>query len=254
MSRVALASMSRMRVLMIGTGDAFTAERFGCSAVIEAPGGHVLVDCPDCIHRALREGRQSSGWDIDAASIQDIIITHLHGDHCNGLESVGFSRWLAHRQSGAPLPRLHCWRPVASRLWERLAPAMDQGGRATMADYFHVHLLDPEGTVTIAGMQVSCYPTAHPVPTVALRFHAAGRTLAWSSDTPFDPELIAWLERGAHLIIHETSPAPTHTPIEPLNALPAGIRSRMRLMHMPDDFDPRGTDIPCMTQGQVLPV
>lgn len=239
---------------MIGTGDAFTAERFGCCAVIEAPNGLVMIDCPDSIHRAAREARQSSGWPLDLATIQDIVITHLHGDHCNGLESVGFSRWLAHRQHGAPLPRLHCWKPVASRLWERLAPAMDQGGRATLADYFHLRLLDPESPVDIAGLQVTCSPTAHSVPTVALRFQSGQRTLAWSSDTPFDPELIDWLQRDANLIIHETSPPPTHTPIENLNALPAQVRSRMRLMHMPDGFDASRTDIPCMMQGQVVSV
>ena len=214
----------------------------------------MLVDCPDSIHRALRDAREASGWNIEVASIADIIVTHLHGDHCNGLESVGFTRWLAHRQHGAPLPRLHCWRPVAGRLWERLAPAMDQGGRATLADYFQVHLLDPEAAVDIAGMRVTCSPTAHPVPTVALRFECEGRTLAWSSDTPFDPELIQWLERGANVIIHETSPAPIHTPIEPLNALPVEVRSRMRLMHMPDGFDAARTDIRCMRQGEVLTI
>ena len=243
-----------MRILVLGTGDAFTCERFGSSAVIEAPGGHVLLDCPDAVGRALKQARASSGWNIGPETIRDIIVTHLHGDHCNGLESIGFRRWLMHRNTGSPLPRLHCWKPVANRLWERLAPAMDQGGRATLRDYFELHTLDPERPATIAGMTVRCRPTDHPVPTIALRFEAHGRTLAWSSDTPLDPDLIDWLQRGADLIVHETSPAPAHTPIEPLNALPAEVRARMRLIHMPDGFDRSCTTIPCLEQGQVLEV
>jgi ribonuclease BN (tRNA processing enzyme) len=243
-----------MRILVLGTGDAFTCERFGSSCVIEAPGGHVLLDCPDGLGRALKQARDSSGWNIGPETVRDIIVTHLHGDHCNGLESIGFRRWLMHRNDGSPLPRLHCWKPVANRLWERLAPAMDQGGRAALRDYFELHTLDPERAATIAGMTVRCRPTAHPVPTVALRFEAGGRTLAWSSDTPLDPDLIEWLQRGAHLIVHETSPAPAHTPIEPLNALPAEVRARMRLIHMPDGFDRSCTTIPCLEQGQVLEV
>lgn len=241
-----------MRMLMIGTGDAFTSERYGCSAVIDAPRGQVLIDCPDSVNRALRDARSSSGWNLSAHTIQDIVITHLHGDHCNGLESVGFSRWLSNRNDGSPLPRLHCWGPVADRLWERLAPAMDQGGRATLRDYFELHTLHADRESDIAGLRVSCKPTAHSVPTIALRFRTPQGTISWSSDTPFDPELIAWLERDATLIVHETSPPPTHTPIEPLNALPASVRSRMRLMHMPDAFDPACTDIACLKQGDIL--
>jgi len=241
-----------MRMLIIGTGDAFSTERYGSSAVVEAARGHVLIDCPDSINHALRDARASSRWNVDAHTIHDIIITHLHGDHCNGLESIGFARWLAHRQDGKPLPRLHCWTPVADRLWERLAPAMDQGGNATLRDYFDVHTLDPAQEATIAGVHVSCRPTGHSVPTIALRFRAESGTLAWSSDTPFDPQLIAWLEQDAKTIVHETSPPPTHTPIEPLNALPAHVRSRMRLIHMPDAFDPACTDIACLKQGDIL--
>jgi hypothetical protein len=115
-----------------------------------------------------------------------------------------------------------------------------------------VHTLDPAQETAIAGLHVSCRPTGHSVPTVALRFRAESGTLAWSSDTPFDPQLIAWLEHDAKTIVHETSPPPTHTPIEPLNALPAHVRSRMRLMHMPDSFDPACTDIACLKQGDIL--
>jgi ribonuclease BN (tRNA processing enzyme) len=243
-----------MRLLVLGTGDAFSCERFGSSAVIETLEGFVLLDCPDSVGSAMREARERTGWHVWPERIDDIILTHLHGDHCNGLESVGFRRWLMHRNVGTPLPRLHCWKPVAERLWERLGPAMDQGGKARLRDYFDVHELDPERDATIGGIRVQCRPTDHSVPTIALRFTEGDRTLAWSSDTPFDPDLIHWLESGAHLIVHETSPPPTHTPIEPLNALPEGVRARMRLIHMSDQFDPKCTTIPCLRQGQVIEV
>ena len=243
-----------MRLLVVGTGDAFSSERFGCSCVVEGPSGHVLVDCPDMIHAALRRASEASGWKVDARSMQDIIITHLHGDHCNGLESLGFHRWLLHRERGVPLPRLHCSHAVAARLWERLGPAMDQGGAARLDDYFTLHTLVPGASALIGGLQVECRETRHSVPTMALRFTLTGRTLAWSSDTTFDEGLVAWLERGAGLIVHETSPSRVHTPIEPLNALPDSIRGRMRLMHMPDGFDTACTDIPCLRQGEVIEI
>jgi ribonuclease BN (tRNA processing enzyme) len=241
-----------MRFLVIGTGDAFSSERFGSSAVIDAPEGFVLLDCPDGLGIALRHAREKSGWNIWPERIDDIILTHLHGDHCNGLEAIGFRRWLMHRNHGTPLPRLHCWKPVADRLWERLGPAMDQGGKARLQDYFRVHELDLEQPSSVGGITVHCRPTDHSVPTIALRFSDGRRTIAWSSDTPFDPDLIHWLQADADVIVHETSPPPTHTPIEPLNALPESIRSRMRLIHMPDTFDRSCTTIPCLEQGEVI--
>lgn len=243
-----------MRLLVVGTGDAFSSERFGCSCVVEGPSGHVLVDCPDMIHAALRRASDASGWKVDARSMQDIIVTHLHGDHCNGLESLGFHRWLLRREHQVPLPRLHCSAPVASRLWERLGPAMDQRGTARLEDYFELHTLTPGAVVSIAGLQVECRQTRHSVPTLAFRFSEGDRTVAWSSDTPFEAELVAWLERGARLVVHETSPSSVHTPIESLNKLHDDVRRRMRLMHMPDGFDTACTDIPCLRQGEVIEI
>lgn len=205
---------------MIGTGNIFSSARFGCCAIIKGPTGQVLIDCPDSLPMALRHAGEKSGWKIDSLSITDLIVTHLHGDHCNGLESLGFSRWLQHRENGAALPKLHLWKPVADRLWERLAPAMDQSGAAKLSDYFEIHFLHPDRENVICGMKVSCRGTQHPIPTSALKFKADGKVIAWSSDTPFDPSLIDWLAKDADLIIHETSPPPTHTPVELLNGLP----------------------------------
>jgi hypothetical protein len=129
---------------------------------------------------------------------------------------------------------------------------MDQGGKARLQDYFRVHELDLEQPSSVGGITVHCRPTDHSVPTIALRFSDGRRTIAWSSDTPFDPDLIHWLQADADVIVHETSPPPTHTPIEPLNALPESIRSRMRLIHMPDTFDRSCTTIPCLEQGEVI--
>jgi len=55
-------------------------------------------------------------------------------------------------------------------------------------------------------------------------------------------------------VVHEVSPGPFHTPVESLNGLPPDVRSRLRLIHMPDDFDPACTTIPCLRQGQVIEV
>ena len=248
-----------MQLLILGIGDAFTARYFSSSALVKGPQGHVLIDCPDLIHRVLRFGSAMSGWNVDAFAVDDIILTHLHGDHCNGLESFGFLRLIRRLEEPEhPRPRLHATQPVVDRLWARLAPAMDapmgpEDRPSELADYYDVHVLDPEQEATIAGMQVRCRITRHPIPTIGLRLSDGRNTLGWSGDTPFDPEHIDWLSE-VDLIVHECNLGSTHTPIDDLNALPTNLRKKMRLIHLPDDFEDRSSDIRPLVEGEVLSV
>lgn len=245
-----------MRVMILGVGDAFTAQHFGSSALIEAPDGRVLIDCPDLIHRALRESGGRAGWPVTADDIDDIILTHLHGDHCNGLESFGFWRNIRRTQGdGSVRPSLHTSRPAAERLWERLAPAMDGRGRLdperTLADFYGLHILEPGQSANIAGLTVDCRFTGHPLTTIGLRLTDGRHTFGWSSDATFEPEHIDWLS-AADVIVHECNRGPAHTPIEALNGLPDDPRRRMRLIHLPDDFDATCTDIRVLREGDVI--
>ena len=245
-----------MRALVLGVGDAFTRLHFGSSALIEGPEGHVLLDCPDLIHRAIHEAASRGGWAVDASNIDDILITHLHGDHCNGLESFAFARRiLRDRDPSRAVPRLHTSRPAAERVWERLAPAMDAALREnpprTLSDYFDLRVLEPQKTTRVGGLSVDCRFTQHSIPTIGFLVSDGHATLGWSSDTSFEETHMEWLSR-ADLIVHECNRGPLHTPIESLNALPAELRARIRLIHLPDDFDDSTTDITALKEGDVL--
>jgi ribonuclease BN (tRNA processing enzyme) len=244
-----------MRVLITGVGNAFTSRYFSTSALIEAPDGYVMIDCPDLPMRVLREATETAGWDVDPAAITDIIVTHLHGDHCNGLEGLGFyRRLLAMNDPGHSRPRLHATQQVADRLWQRLAPAMDapmDGRPSQLEDFYDVHVLAPGVSTSIAGLEVECRATFHPVPTIGLMIDGGGWTLGWSGDCEYDPEHIEWLSR-ASLIVHEAGNDGPHTSVEELNNLPDQLRSRIRLIHFEDAFDPSTTDMTPLAQGEVL--
>ncbi len=246
-----------MRVLILGVGDAFTRAHFGSSALVEGPDGYLLIDCPDLVHRAIHEASRRAGWDVDASKIQDVLITHLHGDHCNGLESFGFARMILRMKTpSAPLPRLHISRPASERVWERLAPAMDGvcclgHSPARLGDFYLLDTIEPQREAAIAGLTVRCRFTKHPVPTTGLLISDGEWTLGWSSDTSFEQAHIDWLDQ-ADLIVHESSLGPIHTPIESLNSLPDELRAKLRLIHLPDDFDRSGTDIEILAEGDVL--
>jgi ribonuclease BN (tRNA processing enzyme) len=247
-----------MRVLILGVGDAFTTRHFGSSALIEGPEGYVLLDCPDPIHRVLREATTRAGWAIDASGIDDILLTHLHGDHCNGLESFGFARFILRSgpAPGAerPIPRIHTSRAAADRLWARLAPAMDAATSPSprgLGDFYEVRELEPGTTATVAGLSVRCRLTRHSVPTLGLLISDGAATLGWSSDTPFDEAHVEWLSQ-ADVVVHECNHPPMHTPLESLEALPIELKARMRLIHLPDDFDPSSSAIRSLEPGEVL--
>jgi ribonuclease BN (tRNA processing enzyme) len=239
--------------IIIGTGSALSERHFGSSAALPWRDGIVLIDCPDAILRALACASKQSGCTLDAMRITDILITHLHGDHVNGLETIGWKRWIAALNGLGPVPRLHTIEPVARRLWERLGPAMDQNGTLQLADYFDLHII-PEGIATpVADFVVEARAAEHLIPGCGYRISRGGATLGWSGDTRFDPTHIDWLA-SADVIVHETSESRVHTPIECLNSLSPEVRAKIRLIHMDDNFDQEVTDMVPLTEGEVLAV
>jgi hypothetical protein len=130
---------------------------------------------------------------------------------------------------------------------------MDQSGTATLADYFELRILPKSDTAQIAGLAVQHRMGRHTVPTCGFRISDGTRTLGWSGDTAWDAGHVEWLA-AADFIVHETSPAPAHTPVEYLNALPAALRAKMGLVHMPDDFDRSSTTIRLLNDGELLSI
>ena len=244
-----------MQVLILGVGDAFTKRHFNTSALIEHGGRYILLDCPTPISRVLQDATSISNWKIGLESIDNIIITHLHGDHCSGLEAFGFWRYFYSKSNNkSSLPCIHTNQLAADRLWERFAPAMDRANSdspATLSDYYNLKILTPDAESQVCGLSVKCRFTGHPVPTVGLLISDGSATLGWSSDTPYDEEHIKWLS-DADVIVHESGPAPSHTPIEDLNALPDELKAKIRLIHLDDDFDYSSTDIKPLQEGEVI--
>jgi ribonuclease BN (tRNA processing enzyme) len=232
----------------LGVGDAFTARHYTSCVAIQADGRWLLVDCPHPIRKILREGSTALAAPLDLTSFDAFILTHLHSDHSSGVEGLGFyTRYiLKTRTVIAAHPA------VAGRLWERLAPGMDENDHAvrqSLADYFDVTLLDDARPVRIGPFEISCRRTRHHVPTFALRITAGGKTLAISADTPFDPALIDWLA-PADLILHETGDG-IHTSYGKLSELPEPLRRKMRLIHFADDFQPANGAIEPLVQGRL---
>lgn len=237
----------------LGVGDAFSALHYSACVAVESGGRWLLVECPHPIRKILREGSASSGAALDVGTFEAVVLTHLHGDHCSGLEGFGYySHFVLGRRA-----RVLAHPQVLARLWEgRLAGGMDELAEPgtwarvpqTLEDFFEVSALDEGGAVEVGPFSIECRRTRHHVPTTALRIRAGGRTLALSADTAFDPGLLAWLFE-ANLVLHETGPG-IHTPYAALAALPEAARRRIRLLHFPDDLDLSGGEIEPLVEGR----
>ena len=246
--------MSGMSLLPLGVGDAFSGRYYSSCLAVNADGAWLLIDCPHPIRKMMCEASVSAGVNLDIAQVTAVVLTHLHADHCSGMEGFGFfSRFTLGRRA-----ILLAHPAVSSRLWDgHLAGGMElalQGLgvpsiKRTLDDFFDARPLACEEEVSVGPFRLRCRLTNHTVPTAALRVEAAGRSLSYSADTAFDPDLIAWLA-DANLIVHETHPGFLHTPYDQLATLPEALRARMRLIHYPDHFDLDSSAIEPLRQGR----
>jgi ribonuclease BN (tRNA processing enzyme) len=243
-------------VIALGVGDTFSERHRTAALVLEHDGFRLAVDCPDRYRGALRHAGDVAGRLLPIESIDDVFVTHVHGDHVNGLEGIAFYKRFAEQKR----VRLHTTVEVREVLWERrLRAAMEtlwDGARFQALgfdDYFEFTASPWNAEFEIGPFRVTLRRTRHHVPTAAMLVRAGGSTFGYSSDTAFDPDLIAFLS-PANVIVHETNFGPAHTSYADLLSLPEDVRRRMRLIHYPDVFDTTASEITCLAEGDVLRV
>jgi ribonuclease BN (tRNA processing enzyme) len=223
-------------VLMNGTGDAFTATRYGTNFICEADGFRLAVDCPDSYRRSLNENQ----WGFDVDGIDAFFITHLHGDHVNGLEMVlAFSSFALSKKL-----ELFTTPNVAKALWDRrLACSIgtmwdgEHHNSLKLSDFANLHEVGWGVPTSVGPFEIETRKTVHHIPTAGFRLSHGGAVLGYACDTAFDRGYVDWLSAESGLILHETSFGPAHTPLESLESLPEDIRERMRVVHYPDGVE-----------------
>lgn len=236
-----------MKLHVLGVGDTFSEKHHTHALLLEHEGFHLAIDCPDSYRRVLRK---ASSGKLDLAAIDDVLVTHVHGDHMNGLEGVAFFKHFGQKKR----LNLHTIAPVRENLWEkRLELSMGTLWNGTefrslrFEDYFDWKVVDTR--TRIGPFEVTARLTKHHVPTSALLVECGGASIGISSDTAFDPSLIAFLAR-ADLVIHETNYGPAHTAYSDLLTLDSDVKKKMRVIHYPDEFV-AGEIVP-VTEGEVI--
>lgn len=245
-------------VLIGGVGDAFSLNHHGTHFFVRKGDFLFAVDCPDSFRRSLGEHRfgEEEG-PMEVGDLDGLFLTHLHGDHINGVEMT-----LAYRAmviQGGALP-VYGIGAVLDPLWEkRLQVSLGQffdGERVQKLErerFYEPRQMALDASNRIGPFGVELRLTRHHIPTTAMRITDGEFTLAYSCDTAFDEELIQWLERDAEVILHECTFGSAHTQLEQLQGLEASIRERLVLVHYPDQMEGMDTGgLRLGKEGEVL--
>jgi ribonuclease BN (tRNA processing enzyme) len=169
---------------VLGSRDAFgSGGRFQTCLLLEGAGRRLLVDCGTSSLIAMRRAG------VDPASIDGVVLSHLHDDHFGGLPFLvldgQFSRRTRPPVVGGP-PGVAA--PVTEAI-EVLFPG-SSGVERRFATEFQ-ELPEP-APVRFGSATVTAFPVEHPSgsPAFALRVRCAGCVVAYSGDTQWTESLI----------------------------------------------------------------
>ncbi|OPZ15220.1 MAG: ribonuclease Z [candidate division BRC1 bacterium ADurb.BinA364] len=248
--------LAPLQVIPLGVGDFFSRRENTTTLLVI--GGHtrMLIDCPDPPRKVLSEATAKAGMPLDLLDIDDILLTHLHGDHCNGLEGFGFFRKMHPDSPGRP--RVYALPENLLDLWERrlrgsmgrsYMPHKGIDTTSALEDYFDPRPIEPGKPFRVGDLEIVARRTRHPVPCVGCKIRYGGRVFAYSCDTDFELAHIDFLAEG-DLIFHETNEG-IHANYDDLASLPERLRARMRLVHLADEFDRAALSIEPAESGRV---
>lgn len=176
-----------VRVHFLGAGDAFSAGgRHQAGYLVSASSATFLLDCGATTLTAMKRDR------VDAAAIDMVLISHLHGDHFAGLPFL-FLEYLFEQPRRRPLRIVG---PAGTE--ERVGAIFDATYRELSKRPLPFALqfteLTPGIPTTLGALTIEPYRVPHQEHEVslALRVRIDDKVILYSGDTGWTDALIEW--------------------------------------------------------------
>ena len=183
------------RVRFIGSGDSFgSGGRFQTCILVDADGYRFLIDCGATSLVALKRAG------IDPGSIDAVLLTHFHGDHCGGVPYLILDGQFSKRERPLVVAGPLGVRERMTAVFEAALPTSSRTKQRFGVTYVELG----EHPTTIGPLRVVALPVAHLPETIphGLRVRVDDRIVAYTGDTEWC-DALPRLADGADLFIAE---------------------------------------------------
>jgi ribonuclease BN (tRNA processing enzyme) len=173
--------------------------RASSSYLVRAAQTSVVLDLGTGAFSNLRRYLAADGLDA-------VVVSHMHPDHFIDLIPLRYALRYGPRSNRR---RVSLYLPpqgelVLRRMVAAFAPEADSD---FLADVYDVREYDPDAALEIGAVRVRFAPTAHYIPTFAIRCDVEGASVAYSADTA-PAAAVATLAAGSDLFLCEATLAP----------------------------------------------
>jgi len=183
------------RVRFIGSGDSFgNGGRFQTCILVDADGYRFLLDCGATSLVALKRAG------VDPGSIDAVLLTHFHGDHCGGVPYLILDGQFNKRDRPLVIAGPPGVRERMTRVFEAALPTSSRTAQRFPVSYLELG----EKATRIGPLEVLALPVAH-LPETAphgVRVRIDGHVVAYTGDTDWC-DALPRLADGADLFIAE---------------------------------------------------
>ena len=187
-----------MRLVVLGSSGTYPRPGGACNGfLIQEKGTNLVLD--------LGNGSLSNLLKtIDFTAIDAVVISHMHIDHFGDLYPLYYAL------------RFHPDEPWGLRLLlprgglEVMGRLMSEDSRGYLVQVYSDEAIAPGRVYRVGDMELTFYPSRHPVESYSMRVEGEDWSLAYSSDTSACPELVE-AARGADIFICEATMPADHS-------------------------------------------